>query len=334
MKDTTELKQTILQQLRPGIRIGITTHIEPDGDGFCAALALQIYLRTKGLESRIITDESNLERFGFLMQAAQIQQFSSGMQHDLLFVLDCNSFSRLGERRDLVNNAGYTIVIDHHMPEDGVIPADFSYVDVYAVSVGAIIFRTLKDEIEALPETSRILAGNCLYTTILNDSNNFTNANTTAETFQISAELTGLGITPSELYRQYFLNHSPGEMRYVGEVLSTLELYYQDRILFIHSTLEMLQRNGLTAESIMSVTRWVQGVKGVDVIAYLREEAPEYYKLSLRSPILDVNEIASGFGGGGHKKASGANVSGALPAIRQNLVSILTRALEVYDAGK
>lgn len=334
MKDTRELRQTILNQLRPGLRIGITTHIEPDGDGFCAALALQIFLRTKGLDSRIITDESKLERFGFLMQDAQIQTFASGMQHDLLFVLDCNSFSRLGERRELVTNSAVTIVIDHHLPEDGVIPAYFSYVDVQSVSVGAIIFRTFQAEIAALPDQSRIQTGNCLYTTILNDTNNFTNANTTAETFQVSAELTALGINPSELHRHYFLNHSPAEMRYIGEVLSTLELYAGGRILFIHSTLEMLQRNGLTAESIMSVTRWVQGVSGVDVIVYLREEAPDYYKLSLRSRILDVNEIASGFGGGGHKKASGANVSGSLPSIRQHLLTILLAALEAHDAGK
>ncbi len=328
MKNTNELKQKILGQLRAGTRIGIMSHVEPDGDGFSASLALQLYLRTLGLESEIVIDDSNLERFAFLTDGSKIRNYTSGQRYDLLIILDCNSYVRLGEREALVRSASHTILIDHHVPENGVIATDFSFVDTSAASVGAIIFRTFQPEIEALPEANRVPICNCLYTTIINDTNNFTNANTDTDVLRISAELCACGINPSQIYKNYFLNHEPLEMRYIGEVLSTIELHSGDRILYMYSTLEMQQRNNLTADAIMNLTRWVQGVRGVAAIAYLREEAPDLYKLSLRSPVLDVNAIAATYGGGGHVSASGAMIQGSLYSIKAELLAKLDKALD------
>lgn len=327
MKDTTSLRHIILDKIQVSDSIAIMSHVEPDGDGFCASLALQQFLKSHHRESEIIVDDANLERFEFLMEGANLSVFQTGMRYDLLFILDCNSYSRIGKREELVGTADYTILIDHHVPENGVIATDFSFVDTSASSVGAILFRALAEDIMVLPENIRIPIANCLYVTILNDTNNFTNANTDSEVFQISRELSDCGISASTLYKSFFLNHEALEMRYIGEVLSTIELYDKERILYMESTLEMQHRNNLNADSIMSITRWVQGVKGVAVIVYLREEATNLYKLSLRSPSLDVNALAAQYGGGGHRSASGAVVSGELQSIKSELLQKLSQAL-------
>ncbi|MBW6513756.1 MAG: DHH family phosphoesterase [Candidatus Syntrophosphaera sp.] len=332
MKDTKILQETILKHLRPGLSIGIMSHVEPDGDGFCASLALQHFLRSRDLASVIVTDDSDLERFSFLMQGADVRQYQSGMRFDLLFVLDCNSYIRIGDRAELVRGAGFTILVDHHVPENGVIAGDYSFVDTSAASVGAILFRAFEAEIKALPEDLRISIANCLYVTLLNDTNNFINANTDREVFLIAAELTACGISPYELYKAYFLNHDPLELRYIGEVLSTIELYHHNRVLYMYSTLDMQRRNDLRADSIMNITRWVQGVNTVQAIAYLREEAPDVFKLSLRSPVLNVNAIASSYGGGGHVSASGATVRGDLNTIKSDLLARLGQALDEQRA--
>ena len=334
MKDTGKLKEAISNRLLKGGRIGITTHIAPDGDGFCAALGLQALFKTKGIASEIVIDDTNLERFSFLMADANLVKYTSGSVYDLLLVLDCNSYSRVGEREELLRQARQVIVIDHHVPENGVIEADYSHVDIHSVSAGAILFRMYKDDLAELSEDTRIHICNCFYTTILNDTNNFTNSNTNAETFLLASELTSMGVDAHDLHRKYFLNHSPYEMRYVGETLAGIRLYHSDRILIMHSTLEMQQRNMIKPDSIMSVTRWVQGVKGVDVIAYLREDAEGSFKLSLRSPVLDVNRIAVAYGGGGHKQASGANLKGDLARLEKELLATLEEALRQYDSAK
>jgi bifunctional oligoribonuclease and PAP phosphatase NrnA len=331
MKDTKELKEIIESRLKQGISIGIMSHIDPDGDGFCASLALQELLRTKGLDSEIIIDGGSLKRFSYLMEGAVLHQYHEAVQYDLLIVLDCNSYSRLGERAALVGKAGWSVVIDHHVPENGIIEADYCFVDISAVSVGAIIFETFKDDISSLPDKNRVYIANNIYTTILNDTNNFTNANTNAEVFRICSGIAACGISPSRLYRLFFLNHEPLEMRYIGEVLSTIELLHSDQILYMLSTARMQTNNELTTDSIMNITRWVQGVKGVLAIAYLREEGPGEYKISLRSPVLDVNRIAVSYGGGGHKNASGALVKGELASIKSSLLEKLCNALDEYQ---
>lgn len=328
MKETHELRNILLEELKPGRSVGIMSHIEPDGDGFAASLALQLFLRARGLASEIVVDPgSNLDRFSFLIEGAELRNHTSGLRYDLLIVLDCNSYNRLNARAEVVRNSRRVILIDHHVPENGIIQTDYSFVDTTAASVGAIIFRALKTEIEALPpEMGRSIA-DCVYISIINDTNNFINANTDAEVFRIAAELTELGISPSRLYKEYFLNHEALEMRYIGEVLSTIELYNDDRVLFMYSTLDMQRRNRLTADAIMNITRWVQGVRDIDIVAYLREEEPGTYKLSLRSPKADVNAVAASYGGGGHRSASGANLRGDLDSLKKELLGKLEAAL-------
>ncbi len=328
MKNTSELHDKLLEQLLPGRTVGIMSHVEPDGDGFAASLALQQILRARGLRSEIIVDpDSHLERFAFLMEDAVVLTVTGGLSYDLLIVLDCNSYSRVPGREDLIRASRHVILIDHHVPENGVIKTDYSFVDTSAVSAGAIIHRALREEIAALPAAVRTSVANCIYVTIINDTNNFINANTDAEVFRVAAELGELGISPALLYKQYFLNHEALEMRYIGEVLSTIELHNADRVLFMHSTLEMQRRNRLTADAIMNITRWVQGVRDIDIVAYLREEAPGVFKLSLRSPKFDVNSVAASYAGGGHKSASGATLKGDLAKIKTELLGKLDGAL-------
>ncbi len=334
MKDTQELHDKLLEQLLPGRSVGIMSHIEPDGDGFAASLALQQIFRTWGLASEIVVDpDTHLERFSFLMEGSVVRTHTAGLRYDLLIVLDCNSYSRINAREEVVHNSGHIILIDHHVPENGIIKTDYSFVDTFAVSAGAIVYRALQQEIEALPPETRTAVANCIYVTIINDSNNFINANTRAEVFRIAAELAELGISPSQLYKEYFLNHEALEMRYTGEVLSTIELHNGDRILYMYSTLEMQRRNNLTADSIMNITRWVQGVRDIDIVAYLREEAPGAFKLSLRSSKVDVNAVAASYGGGGHKSASGANLHGNIDTLKTELLGKLELALNHKPRG-
>ncbi|MDZ4182835.1 MAG: DHH family phosphoesterase, partial [Candidatus Cloacimonadaceae bacterium] len=305
----------------------------PDGDGFCASLALQRLLLRLGYASSIIVDEGNLDRFAFLMQESTIELYRPEHRFDMVIVLDCNSGGRLGMRQALLDTAKTIILLDHHERENGVIPAQFSYIDPSYVSVGAILFDLFKEDIRGLKEEDRKHIGACLYTTILNDTNNFTNANVNPEVFRVAGEINALGIAVHLIYKEYFQNHSPYEMRYVGEVLSTIELHLDDRILFMHSSLEMLERNALCSEEVLSLTRWVQGVKGLDVIVYFREEAPELFKLSLRSLKLDVNLIAMSFGGGGHKNAAGCHLSGSLDSIKAQIKELLVNSLQIHTAN-
>lgn len=308
-------------------RIAITSHQNPDGDGHVAALALQRFLSCKGIQADIVTDGDDLKRFDFLGETSGVVPYSEAMSYDLLIVLDCNSMDRLGLRQKLVSVAKATVVIDHHVLEHNPIPADYHYIETAYVSVGAILFRALETELALVPDNDRLFMANCFWTTILNDTNNFTNANTDSFVFAMARDLMAYGIKPHILYKEFFQNHSAAEMRFVGETLSTIRLHLNDRILFMHSTKEMQLRNGIEPEAIMSVTRWVQGTAGLDAIVYFCEKEPGIWKLSLRSLKLNVQAIAAKYGGGGHIKASGCTIEGSLSYIEEIILADLTDAL-------
>ena len=108
-------------------------------------------------------------------------------------------------------------------------------------------------------------------------------------------------------------------MRFAGEALSTIETYEDGKILLMHSTQDMLNRNGLFGKEASKLTRWVKGDKGVQVVVSMQEVKPNRYRFSLRSNFIDVNKIAVKYGGGGHKKASGCEIKGTLEEL-QNII--------------
>lgn len=329
------LTDSIIELIKSAQSIVIATHVNPDGDGFCAALALQRILSVWNKDSIILTDDDDLSRYAFLMDGSSVAVYKKDdlplPDTDLLFVLDCNSYDRLGNRSVLVESARHTVLLDHHVVEHSPISADISIIEPAYVSVGAIVYELFRTYIHSQSLADQLCIGNCLYTTILNDTNNYANANTNAAVFTFAAELCSLGIKPHVLYKEYFLNHSAEEMRYVGETLSTIELHFGRKLLTMYSTLEMLYRNSLNADSIMNITRWVQGVQGLYAIAYLREDAQDKYVLSLRSVKLNVNEIAVRYGGGGHRQASGATVYGKFSEVMSMLLSDFQEAIENHE---
>jgi phosphoesterase RecJ-like protein len=51
-------------------------------------------------------------------------------------------------------------------------------------------------------------------------------------------------------------------------------------------------------------------------------------RISFRSDgTVDVNEFAARFGGGGHRVAAGAKISGDLPTVRETVLSALEHAV-------
>jgi len=344
---SNDLKQLLPELLVAADSIAITTHLNPDGDGYCAALALQRILSTLGKPSTIWMDNDSLERFDFLFDPAislsdskaVVKNFSTALQDyeltcDLLFILDCNSYDRVGERKALVDNAKRTVLLDHHILENHPILADYSIIEPAYVSVGAIIFDLFKELVSSLADSDRMFICNCLYTTILNDTNNYANANTNSAVFRLASELSELGIKANVLYKEFFLNHSAEEMRYVGQTLATIQLHISRRILTMFSSLAMSHENNIDPESVMNITRWVQGVSGTDAIIYLREETENRYKLSLRSVHLNVNAIAVKYGGGGHRQASGCTMEGSLDAVLAAILADFQIAITEYDQNR
>jgi len=320
------LKKILLESLEKYSSVGIVTHYSPDGDGFCAALVLQEILSQKNIKSEIILEKTAPAVYDFLNGRERSIVFSDKLAYDLLLILDCHEEERIGKCAPLISKAEKIIAIDHH-PENELISNSETYIDTDKVSVGVIIYNLFSNEISSFPKLAQKYIAEAVYTTILNDSDNFINANTDAETFQISAELMKLGLVPGNIAEKFLMNKSPAEMRFIGEVLATIKTFEDKKILFMHSTLEMLSRNGLTREATDKMTRWVKGTRDVKILIYFQETESGKFRLHLRSNYIDVNKIAMKYDGGGHIRASGCEISGTYSELEEKLLKDIKEQL-------
>ena len=67
----------------------------------------------------------------------------------------------------------------------------------------------------------------------------------------------------------------------------------------------------------------IRNVDTVDVAILLKAEADDRTRVSLRSKGIDVNAVASHFGGGGHIRASGCTINLPLEEAKQALIEVI-----------
>ncbi len=318
-QDMAELKNELGSAIEKFDSICILTHKNPDGDGLPASLALQELIRSKGKKADVLLEYEAPPLYDFLAGRQRTKVYSGHFLYDLIIILDCHEIERIGKCAPLLHTAQKIIAIDHH-PQRELIKEAYTFIDTKSVSVGTIIFEIFENEMDDLrPRSSKFIA-EAIYTTILNDTNNFINANTDQKTFEIVAKLFRYDLVPGEIAEFFLMNKTPDYMRFLGEALSTIQTYQDDQILFLDVKLAMLKRNRLSNEDTSKITSWVKGTKKVKVIVCFQEIRQDRFRLSLRSNVIDVNKIATKYGGGGHQKASGCEIKGELKKIKRGIL--------------
>ncbi len=313
-----EVANKIWHSFKESNKVGILTHHNPDGDGLAASLALKKLAESYGYSADIILEEEALKSLEFLSASKNTLKISQEMSYDTIILLDCHEHDRVGKCSTLIDKANLVFAVDHHEMRE-IIPESITYIDASKVSVGAIIYDMFEDKIEKLNGENLKYIVDAIYTTVLNDTDSFINANTDTATFELCQNLAKLGLISGEVIQHFTMSKTAAEMKFVGDVLSTIKTYNKGKIIFIHSTLEMLEKNNLGNDATSKMTKWVKFIDGYIAIAYFNEIGANKFRVSLRSNEINVNKIAVEFGGGGHIKASGCEIEGALSQV-QNIV--------------
>jgi len=321
-----QFKQSVEHALSKFQSVALITHVNPDGDGLCTCLAWQLILSKAGALAEILVDDLNLSRYDYLLAARKVQLYNEDMRYDLLLIVDVHDQPRLSLRAGLLAGAKQVIVLDHHEIENDLLPNNRYWIDQTYACTGLMLWQIYKDALPDLKPDERLYLADCLYTTVLNDTNNFTNANTSAAVYQMCAELMPLGLKPYKIHRKFMLSRTFCETRLIGQVLSTIETHANGTILFFHCTRQMLMDNGLGDDATGNLSRLVQDIVGVESSVFFREEQNHLFRLSLRSKTRNVHKIATEFGGGGHIPAAGCSLRGTLPELKQLLLQKLLAA--------
>jgi phosphoesterase RecJ-like protein len=305
--------EKIRNRLKNAQKIGITTHIRPDGDAIGSLLGLGLSLIAAGKEVQLISRDGVSNTFRHLDGSSLIK---NKLDHDcdLYIVVDCSDLKRTGS---VFEGKPIGLAIDHHITNENF--AELNYVCPDAVATSAIIAE--KARAWGLPVTREV--ARALMTGILSDSIGFRTTNTSASSLRLAADLIDRGANITELYNKALLSRSFAATSYWGYALSRMQ--HEDGLVWTSLTLQDRKSSGYTGDDDADLTNVLSSIDPLDVAVLFIEQKPDAVKVSWRARAgLDISNLAVSFGGGGHPAASGAEISGTLEEV-QNLVLGATR---------
>ena len=112
---------------------------------------------------------------------------------------------------------------------------------------------------------------------------------------------------PARIAQHVYFSHPASKMRLLGSALSNL--HREGNVAWMWVTREDMDRFGAMDEDCEGLVNYALAIEGVEVAIFFRELADHRHRVSLRSEgKVNVATVASHFGGGGHKCASGCSL--------------------------
>lgn len=310
-----------------GIRtVAIAGHIRPDGDSVGACIGLWHYIRDnfEHIQAEIFLEQPDpkfavLEGFDKILQAGEEDR-----DFDCFIAVDCAVLERLGAAGRYFDRAGKTICVDHHVSNGGF--ADVQVIDPDASSTCEVLGRMMETE------KISVRAASALYMGIAHDTGVFQYSCTSPDTMRMAAMLMEKGVAYTRILEETFYKKTYRQNQILGKAL--LESM---RILDGRGIVSVVRRReltffGVTPIDLDGIVSQLRMTEGVEVAIFLYETGNLEYKVSLRSKeTVDVNEVASYFGGGGHVRAAGVTMKGTFHDIVNNLTLHIDHQLAEHD---
>jgi len=293
--------------------IVITVHRGPDGDALGSALALSDILSQLKHRVTVISPNDYASFLYWMKGNEKVLIFTEEVDKtteitnnaDLIFLLDFNSLSRIGEYKETVkNSSAKRIMIDHHQ-DPNLEDADIIISDPSSCSTAQLLFEVL----ENLGYKNLINkdVAECIYAGIMTDTGSFKFSSTTSKTHKIIAELIESGAENSKVHDLIYDNYSEDRTKLLGYCLNDkLQIFPELHSAVISLTEEELNKFNFKKGDTEGVVNYALAIQGIRFAVFITEKEG-MVKLSLRSKgSFKVNGIAKKyFNGGGHMNASG-----------------------------
>jgi phosphoesterase RecJ-like protein len=321
--DRIAAAQSFAAELKPGQRICITTHVNPDGDGLGSEAGLVHLLKAQGIDAVVTNPSPTPDRYHFLFRdlpgVDRTQEAVKELRRaDLILVLDISDVGRLGMLSQTVLDRRVPVAcVDHHISQ-GHLPDGPRYVDPNASATGELIFQLAAAN--GWPLTP--LAARALYVAILTDTGAFRFSNTRPAVLRTAAALLETGLDPEQIYLDVYANAPEGRARLLAETLQTLVVEPDTGLAWVTVPPGALERLGTTPDDLDGIVEVPRSIAGVRMALLFREIAAGRVKVSLRSVgAVDVAAFSRPYGGGGHTKASGLSLEGSIAEVQATVLA-------------
>ena len=311
--------ENIIKEIEKYDRIIIHRHSNPDGDALGSQIGLKhiILENYKGKEVYVVGDASR--RFGFMDDSVMDvipDEYYSGA---LAIILDTSAKSLISDDRYTL--AERTVRIDHHIFCEEI--ADVELTDTSYESCCGLITELARECGFTLSE----IAAKSLYTGMITDSGRFRYDSTTSNTFILAAFLMQTKFDTSSIYSNLYADDFEF-IRLRAEFVLKIA-FTENNVAYIYTTLDEVKKYNVETFTISrGMVNTMGEIRGVDAWVNFTE-TEDGVLCELRSNKYNINQIAVKYGGGGHKKASGATV-----ADREEAMRMLADLDKMAEAGE
>ena len=302
--------QEIVSEINKHKKFIITAHINLEGDSLGSQLAMKELIKGLGKEALIVDSDAVPGQYKFLPNTGEISnKIDKKIDFDAILVLDCPNLKRIGKVNELLSKDKAIINIDHHISNEKF--GAVNWVDPSASSAGEMVYKLFGAMNVRLTKEAAL----SLYIAILTDTGSFNYENTSGVTHKIAGELLGYGLDPASVSESIYDRRSVSDIKFLALVLSTIRVNNEGDVAYLEITKDMLKKTGSNISTSEGFVNYARSIDKVKVAIIFKEDLlmPGKISVSFRSKGgVDVNKIASNFGGGGHPKASGCVIESSL----------------------
>ncbi len=290
--------EEILNEIKKHDTVVIHRHGKPDGDALGSQIGLKHIILENFPDKRVYTVGDGAGFLSFLEDSVMDEITDSTYNDALAVILDSGSAKLICDDRYTL--APSTVRIDHHIFSEKI--AMREVIDSsFESCCGMITEFALESGL-----TINKMAAQALYTGMITDSGRFRYDSTNARSLRLASVLMDAGVDSSSLYRNLYAD------TYENKKLKaqfTLKIKFTPaNTAYIFTTKEEIAELNVDPFSISrGMVGLMADMKGVGIWVNFTETENGIW-CELRSDEININPIAVKYGGGGHKKASGATV--------------------------
>lgn len=307
----------------------LTSHCRADCDAIGSEIGLALILEALGKQVTIVNGDAVPEHIAFMDPDCRVKVLGEDIQADelqsidALIVVDTSAWVQLGPMAEVVKNfSGQRIVIDHHVSQDDLGAELFK--EETAEATGRLILELG----EALGVTLTPEIAKPLFTAIATDTGWFRFSSVTEKTFSALARIVAAGVRPPEVFSALYEQHSLPRLYLRGRILDHVQSDLEGRLLSTHVTIQDFEETNAKNTDTEDAINMLLSVATCDAAAMFVELEEAKTKVSLRSRGgIDVQAVASQFGGGGHKAASGISMACSIQDAQKQVIAAMIKAM-------
>lgn len=293
-----------------GSRFLLVAHKRPDPDTVGANLAMKWFLESIGKTADIVCFDPFPVSLRPLFDDIEFSHPDQVEWSSYQAIIAADSVDRgFHLLADRVHENQIVTLIDHHPDID--LTGDIVMIDPKYSSSSELVYLFL-NHIQA--KITRPIA-TALLTGILFDTGNFQHSSVSPQVMDIASHLMKLGAPLTKISNTIFTNKNISAMKLWGKAFEKAKFVPDNGLLVTAITQYDIAECEATPDDIYHVASILSTVPEARFALVLSERDQETVRGSLRASEhygVDVSAIAHGFGGGGHKLASGFEVKGKI----------------------